>query len=361
MALLTSYTTETFRFGFKARTSRGLMKEKRSWFITVCDDAHPDVAGVGECGPLPGLSTDDTPDFEFTLKDVLAKLATVVTLADLQANPHPDLNNVVWQRIFAIVPIAFPSIRFGVETALLDLAHGGKKIIFQNEFLHGKPLPINGLIWMGDLDFMMHQVNEKVAQGFRCIKLKVGGLDFDRECEILQYLRKRYFRENITLRLDANGAFKTDEVLFKLTELAKMNIHSIEQPIKPGLAEMEELCRKSPIPVAFDEELIGVEDSSAKKALLSRLRPAFIILKPTLHGGMSGCAEWISVAESLGMGWWITSALESNVGLNAICQFTANYPVSIPQGLGTGMIYENNVPSRLKVSGGEIFLEEASA
>ncbi|MBL0744954.1 o-succinylbenzoate synthase [Chryseolinea lacunae] len=359
MALIISYTTETFRFGFKARTSRGLMKDKLSWFITVLDDAHPDVTGVGECGPLPGLSTDDTPDFEATLKDVLAKLPGVVTLADLQANPHPTLDNAVWQRIFAIVPPTFPSIRFGLETALLDLAHGGKKIIFQNEFLQGKPLPINGLIWMGDLDFMMHQVNEKVAQGFRCIKLKVGGLDFDRECEILQYLRKRYFRENITLRLDANGAFKTGEVLFKLTELARMNIHSIEQPIKPGLVEMEELCRKSPISVAFDEELIGVEDSSEKKALLSRLGPAFIILKPTLHGGLAGCAEWISIAESLGMGWWITSALESNVGLNAICQFTANYPVTIPQGLGTGAIYENNVPSRLKVKGGEIFLEQS--
>jgi L-alanine-DL-glutamate epimerase-like enolase superfamily enzyme len=210
---------------------------------------------------------------------------------------------------------------------------------------------------MGDMDFTMSQINQKVAEGFRCIKLKVGGLDFDRECDVLQYIRKRYFRENIELRLDANGAFKVDDVLYKLNELAKFGIQSIEQPLKAGLPETEELCRKSPIPVGFDEELIGVVGPEAKEDLLTRLRPGYIILKPTLHGAFSGCAEWIRVAERMGIGWWITSALESNVGLNAIAQFTANYPVTIPQGLGTGMIYENNIDSPLRVKNAQLSAE----
>jgi O-succinylbenzoate synthase len=207
---------------------------------------------------------------------------------------------------------------------------------------------------MGDMDFTMSQINIKIYEGFRCIKLKVGGLDFDRECDILQYIRKRYFRDNITIRLDANGAFKND-VLYKLEELQRFGVHSIEQPIKPGSPEMEELCRKSPIPVAFDEELIGKVTTEEKVQMLDSLKPHFIILKPTLHGGFQGCEEWITLAESRGIGWWITSALESNIGLNAICQFTARYPVTIPQGLGTGSIYSDNFTSPLAVEQGNIF------
>ncbi|HEY5751307.1 MAG TPA: o-succinylbenzoate synthase [Chryseolinea sp.] len=356
MALQTSYSQETFRFSFNARTSRGLMKDKVSWFVKLWDDTEPGVFGLGESGPLPGLSTDDRPDFETVLADVLTKLPHHITSQDLQG--PPSLANPVLQKALTLVPPGYPSIRFGIETALLDLMNGGKKIIFRNGFLEGQRIPINGLIWMGGLDFMMSQINEKVAQGFRCIKLKVGGLDFDRECEVIDYLRKRYFRENITIRLDANGAFKVDEALSRLQELARLKIQSIEQPIKPGLPEMEKLCRESPIPIALDEELIGVEVGEAKVGLLTRLRPQFIILKPTLHGGMTGCQEWIALAESLGIGWWITSALESNVGLNAICQFTANYPITLPQGLGTGMIYENNVPSNLTVKDGYIYLSD---
>jgi L-alanine-DL-glutamate epimerase-like enolase superfamily enzyme len=207
------------------------------------------------------------------------------------------------------------------------------------------------------MDFMMDQINQKIAQGFTCIKLKVGGLDFDRECDILSYMRKRYFRNNITIRLDANGAFKVDDVLYKLEEMSRFQIHSIEQPLKPGLEEMEELCRKSPIPVAFDEEIIGIYTQAEKMALLKKLKPQFIVLKPTLHGGLKGCEEWITIAESFGIGWWITSALESNVGLNAICQFTANYRTTIPQGLGTGSIYDNNIQSPLTVKSGHIFYD----
>jgi o-succinylbenzoate synthase len=209
---------------------------------------------------------------------------------------------------------------------------------------------------MGDIDFMMGQISIKVSEGFRCIKLKVGGLDFDRECDVLGYIRKRYFRDNITVRLDANGAFKLDDVLYKLEELSKFTIQSIEQPIKPGLPEMEELCRKSPIPIALDEELIGKTTHEEKTSLLQRLKPQYIILKPTLHGGLQGCASWIAIAEQHNIGWWVTSALESSVGLNAICQFTANYNTEIPQGLGTGGIYDNNFQSPLEVKNGQIYL-----
>jgi o-succinylbenzoate synthase len=344
MPLQATFTQQVFKFNFKARTSRGLMKDKTSWFIRVWDEQDPSVAGVGECGPLPGLSVDARPDFE----EVLAGVVRVFNQWGY-ASPA-DYVSIVDE----VVPAGFPSIQFGLETALLDLSHGGKGVIFQNDFIKGKPIPINGLIWMGDMDFMMTQINKKMGEGFRCIKLKVGGLDFDRECDTLDYLRKRYFREDITIRLDANGAFKIDEVLFRLEQLAKYKVHSIEQPIKPGLEEMASLCRQSPIPVALDEELIGVETEEAKTALLERIRPQFIILKPSLHGGLTGCDVWIRLAEQLGIGWWITSALESSIGLNAICQFTANYDIRIPQGLGTGNIYENNTESKLKVDQGMI-------
>jgi o-succinylbenzoate synthase len=346
--LRASYSKKVFQFAFKARTSRGLMKDKTSWFIRLWDEAHPEIIGMGECGPLPGLSPDSKPDFEEVLK-------TVIDNVNKLEQSSPTL-----QHFYGVVPQHFPSITFGLETAFLDLQHGGKRIIYNNGFIDGRSIPINGLVWMGDLDFMMNQINQKIAQGFNCIKLKVGGLDFDRECDILQYIRKRYFKNDIIIRLDANGAFKLDDVLYKLTELAKYNIESLEQPIKPGLPEMEELCRKSPIPIAFDEEMIGIESVEEKRQLLTRLKPKYIILKPTLHGGFKGCEEWIEIATSLNIGWWITSALESNIGLNAICQFTGQYDVaSLHQGLGTGMIYANNIESPLRVEKGMIFYDAA--
>jgi len=344
MIVQASFTRKVFQFGFKARTSRGLMRDKTSWFINLWDTTHPEVIGVGECGPLPGLSIDAKPEFETVLQHVLDKVCG-------QQVDESSIDTLVT----SVAPVDFPSIVFGLETALRDLVHGGRRMIYPNDFTNGQPIPINGLIWMGDMDFMMDQINKKIALGFTCIKLKVGGLDFDRECDILNYIRKRYYKDDITIRLDANGAFKIDDVLYKLTALSKFKVHSIEQPIKPGLPEMEELCRKSPIPVALDEELIGVFSADEKKYLLERINPAFIILKPTLHGGMMGCREWISIAESLGIGWWITSALESNIGLNAVCQFTANYKTEMAQGLGTGMIYDNNIASPLEVRNGNIF------
>lgn len=344
MPLSAEYFKHVLHFNFKARTSRGLIKDKVSWFVKVWDAQNPKIFGIGECGPLPGLSLDAKPDTE-----EIIQLCT----EEIHKLSSPDISELK-----SIIPEDYPAIMFAFETAFLDLANGGTKVIYQNSFIKGKKIPINGLIWMGDMDFMMNQINTKIAQGFRCIKLKVGGLDFDRECDILNYLRNRYFRENIIIRLDANGAFSIDEVLFKLEELSRFKIHSIEQPIKQGLPEMEELCRKSPIPVALDEELIGKSNTDSKVALLDYLKPQFIILKPTLHGGLQSCAEWISLAEKRNIGWWITSALESNVGLNAICQFTANFNVSIEQGLGTGSIYSNNFTSPLTVGEGNIFYDK---
>lgn len=344
MALRASYGKKELQFNFKARTSRGLMKNKISWFVKLWDDTTPECYGLGECSPLPGLSIDAIPDFEEVLVKALKKLC--LSGIPPRVSGIPDVSNVVG--------FGFPSISFGLETALLDLANGGTRVIFKNDFLSGRQLPINGLIWMGDMDFMMDQINKKIAEGFSCIKLKVGGLDFDRECDVLDYIRKRYFRNDIVIRLDANGAFKPDDVLHRLSQLARFKIHSIEQPIKPGLALMKDLCRNSPIPVAFDEELIGVEKKEDKIRLLETLHPQYIILKPSLHGGLSGTAEWITLAEQRNVGWWITSALESAIGLNAISQFTANYPVELYQGLGTGNIYQNNVGSPLKVVNGNM-------
>jgi L-alanine-DL-glutamate epimerase-like enolase superfamily enzyme len=340
-----SFFKKTFHFNFRARTSRGLMKDKTSWFIKVWDSANPAVFGLGECGPLPGLSIDATPEFENVLQDVVTRLRSVQRLGDDAIDLLPRM-----------VPPGFPSIRMGIETAVRDLVHGGNRIIFKNSFLRGQPIAINGLIWMDDMDIMLQQITDKIAQGYTCIKIKVGGLNFERECDILHYVRKKYFRDQITIRLDANGAFKTDDVLFKLTELSRFQIHSIEQPLKPGNEALEALCRKTPIPIALDEELIGVDAYEDKRKLLQRIKPQFITLKPTLHGGFLGCEQWINAANEEGIGWWITSALESNIGLNAICQFAGNFQHSIPQGLGTGLLYSDNFESPLETNRGTIFL-----
>lgn len=343
MALQAYHIKKVFEFNFDARTSRGRMRDRTSYFIKVWDDKNPAVFGIGECAPLPGLSIEYGANYE----DFIQKTINRVNEIDLHSA-------ALLADCATIVPAGFPSILFGLETALLDLVHGGKRIVFDNHFIKESPIAINGLIWMGDLDQMLQQASIKIDAGFRCIKMKVGGLNFEKECDILNYIRKKYYREEITLRLDANGAFKPEDALSKLYELSKFKIHSIEQPIKPGQALMSELCAKTPIPIALDEELIGVETRAEKKALLERIKPQYIILKPSLHGGIQGTQQWISLAESLNIGWWITSALESNIGLNAICQLTANYPVNIPQGLGTGSLYDNNIESPLEVVKGEI-------
>ncbi len=338
------FVSRTFRFRFNARTSRGPMPDKTSWFIRLWSEDNPGVVGIGECGPLPGLSPEE-PD---RVPEILNELVDAIN----------SMSSPTSGRLMDLLPHNTPAVRFALETALFDLEKGGKRVLYHNSFLAGHPIPINGLVWMGDADFMERQVRDKVAQGFTCIKLKVGALDFEKECSLLEWMRAE-FAGAISIRLDANGAFTSENAMAKLERLAKFNIHSIEQPVRPRDPVMRELCEHSPIPVALDEELIGVDTREEKQALLETLKPQFIILKPTLHGGLSGSAEWISLADTLGTGWWITSALESAVGLNAVSQFTAALNVMIPQGLGTGMIYENNFESPLRVSGGELIYDDS--
>lgn len=350
MSLKASFHKRIFHFSFDARTSRGSMKDKISWFIKVWNDAQPEIIGVGECGPLVALSPDHVPDLQERIEEIINRFNSqrldITSVSNLS-----ELNSVIIRSLGADI-VKYPSILFAFETALLDLLNGGNKVIFNNSFIDGTRIPINGLIWMGGLDFMLQQIEIKIRDGFRCVKLKVGGIDFEKECDVLQYIRRKYFRESITIRLDANGAFKPVDAMYKLNELAKYDVHSIEQPLKPGSPEMAELCQTSPIPVALDEELIGINEREEKEALLSSIKPAYIILKPTLHGGLYSCQEWIQLAESQNIGWWITSALESNVGLNAIAQFTAQYAITMPQGLGTGMLYTDNIESPLTVNKG---------
>lgn len=343
--LTASLHKKTFHFNFEARTSRGVMKDRTSWFIKISESGNPDIFGVGECAPLAGLSPEFNEHYESKLGSVIDKFNA------LGLKTAPGTLADIHQLVISRLPEAssMSSVIFGLETALLDLFHDGERVIFRNSFIEGKPVPINGLVWMGGMDFMLQQIEIKIRDGFRCIKLKVGGLDFEKECDVLQYVRRKYFREDITVRLDANGALKPEDALYKLNELAKFKIHSIEQPLKKGSEHLAELCAKSPIPIALDEELLGVNDAPGQEKLLKNCKPRFIILKPSLHGGLYGANSWIETGERLGIKWWLTSALESNIGLNALSQFVSEYPVEMPQGLGTGSLYDDNFLSPLEV------------
>ena len=352
MSLRTSIHKKAFQFNFEARTSRGLMKERLSWFIRIWDDQRTEIFGLGECAPLEGLSKETPEQIDVMLDEWQAKVNSLSLKLPAGVGSLKSLHEYL--SINQILPHV-SAITFGVETAILDLINGGSRLIFNNGFYKGSPIPINGLVWIGGLDYMLQQIDIKIKDGFRCIKIKVGRLNFEKECDILQYIRRKYYRENIVVRLDANGAFKPEEAKFKLMDISRFGVHSIEQPLRPGALEMQQLCIDSPIPIALDEELIGADTLTDKKALLERIKPAFIVLKPSLHGGLLSCVEWIQVAEQQQIGWWITSALESSIGLNAIAQFTMEYPIKLPQGLGTGTIYENNFESPLQVDKGTLF------
>ncbi|TRX52632.1 o-succinylbenzoate synthase [Fulvivirga sp. M361] len=351
--LKASYKKYTLGFKFNAGTSRGILKEKDTWLIKVWDEKRPDHFGLGEAGPLKKLSIDDYEGFEDKLEEILHHL---------EGYSLPDNADDIYQ-LSAQLASSMPSIRFSLETALLDLNHGGVRRLFDNGFYRDEePIAINGLIWMGHVESMLSQIANKIAEGFDCIKMKIGSLDFERECDVLEYVRRRYFQKELTLRVDANGAFKPDEAMGKLSMLSKFSLHSIEQPIAPGQhALMAQLCRSSPVPIALDEELIGINGMGDKRALLEKIRPQFIILKPTLIGGIKSSLEWISVANDLDIRWWITSALESNIGLNAISQFTAQVNAEGHQGLGTGNLYHNNIPSPLTVNEGFIRYRSAAS
>ncbi|KAA9346035.1 o-succinylbenzoate synthase [Adhaeribacter soli] len=347
------YHRHDLQFKFAARTSRGSLTTHTVYYLKLSNSDEPGIFCYGEAAPLAGLSVDHRPDFENRLAALCRTFNTQnLTLPEAVETwfAHQDL--VTW-----------PALKFAFETAWLDYKNGGRKMLFDTGFSRGETgIPINGLIWMGDEAFMQEQIEQKLNQGFDCLKLKIGGLDFQTELRILKSIREVANQDKLTIRLDANGAFKPEEALEKLEKLAAYHIHSIEQPIKPNQPfAMRNICAKSPIPVALDEELIGVALPAKRRGLLQYIQPQYIILKPTLVGGLSDCRKWISLAEKMDIGWWITSALESNIGLNAIAQFTSTFENPIPQGLGTGQLYHNNIPSPLVIEQGKLFYKTGGA
>ncbi|MEO0573256.1 MAG: o-succinylbenzoate synthase [Bacteroidota bacterium] len=316
-------------------TSRGVMIQKETWFLVVEENGKK---GIGECGILRGLSFDDRPDYKEKLKWVCENINLGTTTL------HQSLGK-------------YPSIQFGLEQALLSLLSKSPFQLFPSDFVDaGRPIAINGLVWMGDKDYMFGQIKQKLKSGFSCIKLKIGAIDFKSEMDLLAYIRGQFSKDDIEIRVDANGAFDPESALDKLKVLADLDIHSIEQPVKQGQwQEMAYLCKNSPIPIALDEELIGIIDVTKRQKLLQTIQPQYIILKPSLVGGFKESEQWINLAEKDKMGWWITSALESNIGLNALAQWTFTLNNKLPQGLGTGSLFTNNFDSPLDVQGGNLF------
>lgn len=339
--LKASYRKYILHFKEPSGTSRGVLREKETYYIRIWDDADDSVIGLGECALFRGLSADDRPDYESHLQQVCRQIHRWETL-----------------------PLeGWSSMRFGIEMALADLRQGGRRICFPSSFTAGVAgIEINGLIWMGDRELMLQRIQEKLESGFHCIKLKIGAIDFESELDLLKYIRRRFGKQEVELRVDANGAFAPEVALTKLEALAKYDLHSIEQPIRQGQwKEMARICALSPIPVALDEELIGVEDKALKEELLTQIRPQYLVLKPALTGGFSGAEAWIRLAERQGIGWWITSALESNVGLNALAQWTYGLKNPLPQGLGTGLLYTNNIPSPLYLAAEKLYYDPERA
>jgi len=328
------YKKYDLNFKRPSGTSRGILKQKETWFLVLKDKGK---SGIGECGLFRGLSIDDVPEYEGKLSWTCSNihLGKERLLEDLKD---------------------YPSIRFGVEQAFTSLASENPFVLFPSAFTKSKAaISINGLIWMGNIEYMEEQITQKIEAGFNCIKIKIGAIDFNTELSLLASMRKKYRKKEIELRVDANGAFKVDEALDKLIKLAACDIHSIEQPIKQGFpVEMKYLCENSPLPIALDEELIGHHTVTEKETLLQTIMPQYIILKPSLLGGFRACREWIDIASKLGVGWWITSALESNIGLNAIAQWTFTLNNKMPQGLGTGSLFTNNFISPLDIQNGKL-------
>jgi len=316
-------------------TSRGVLTQKETWFIVLEENGKK---GIGECGILRGLSVDDRDDYEEKL---------IWTCQNIHLGEEK-----LWDEL-----IEFPSIQFGIEMAFQSLKSENPFVLFPSDFTNSsKSIVINGLVWMGDEQFMKEQIEEKLAQGFTCIKLKIGAIDFQKELDLLRFIRQNFDAKTIEIRVDANGAFSENLALSKLNQLAGYELHSIEQPIAKNHTDtMSELCEITPIPIALDEELIGVFSLEEKEQLLQKIKPQYIILKPSFIGGFRGTKQWIDLAEKNNIGWWITSALESNVGLNAIAQFTFLQNNKMPQGLGTGSLYTNNFDCPLEVSNGQLW------
>lgn len=363
----------TLHFRQPAGTSRGVYTTRHSYYLTLTSDELPGVEGVGECATLPDLSCDAKPEYEMTLRQVCQMVEQMGRI------PYDMIR-------------AYPSITFGLETAFASFFDAAKKFLeivpaegasssemlkqkgvsvpagmenltelFDSPFGRGEEgITINGLVWMGTYEEMLARLEEKLQAGFHCVKLKIGAIDFFKELDLIKRIRDVYTKEQVELRVDANGGFLPENAMSQLEALAKYDIHSIEQPIKQHQwPKMAQLCRETPLPIALDEELIGVNVRSMKQALLDTVRPQYIILKPSLHGGIYGCNEWIELANQRGIGSWITSALESNIGLNAIAHYAAKVygsNVKMPQGLGTGQLFTDNIPMPLEIRGDQLFL-----
>lgn len=331
--MIATYKKHTLTFKRPSGTSRGVLNIKDTYFLLLKSEEN---FGIGECGLLKGLSIDDRKDYEVKLQWVCDNISL----------GEKELYEAL---------IEFPSIQMGVETAFQSKSKN-PYILFPSHFTDGTAsIPINGLVWMGEKQFMKQQISEKIAEGFTCIKMKIGAIDFNTEIDLLKSIRKEFSPSDVELRVDANGAFSSNEALEKLKVLSDLHLHSIEQPIKQGQwQEMARLCEETPIPIALDEELIGVFSEEEKSELLDTIRPQYIILKPSLIGGFRGSDKWIDLANEIDAGWWVTSALESNIGLNAIAQYTFLKNNEMPQGLGTGSLYTNNIDSPLEVSKGTL-------
>ena len=332
-----TWTKYPLQFKRPSGTSRGVLTQKTSYFL-IWKDQHFPYPALGECSLIEGLSPDPMALYEEKLNDVCRWL-------NGQLEQAPDLGR-------------FPSIAFGLEMLLMDLEANGTKVLFKHAFTEGREgIQINGLIWMGDAHSMRQQIEEKIDLGFKCVKLKIGAIDLQSELDLLRFIRDE-FGDALELRVDANGAFSPAEALNKLDQLAQFKLHSIEQPIAQGQWEaMANVCERSPIPIALDEELIGISNPEQKKNLLTTICPRYIILKPSLHGGFKGSEEWIAFAQQSGCEWWMTSALESNVGLSAIAQWAFEQNARMPQGLGTGGLYTNNVDSPLYLQGQNLWFD----
>ena len=334
----------TLHFKQPAGTSRGVYTTRQSYYLTITDDDRPGIKGVGECATLPDLSCDAVPEYFKILSDICRMVE--------------QTGNVPYEMLRP-----YPSILFGLETAFAQLEANGSTRLYDTPFGRGEEgITINGLVWMGTFEEMYSRLEAKLKAGFHCVKLKIGAIDFNKELDLIKHIREAFDKNTIELRVDANGGFTLENAMARLEALAQYDIHSIEQPIKQHQwGEMARLCKETPLPIALDEELIGVNVKSMKEYLLDTIRPQYIILKPSLHGGMYGCNEWIQMAKERGIGSWITSALESNVGLNAIahyCAQTYGPTVSMPQGLGTGQLFTDNIEMPLMIEGDKIWYRE---
>lgn len=326
-----------FHFKKPAGTSRGVYTSRKSWYIYLSSEEEPNRVGIGECAPLPHLSCDDMPDYEERLTSICKEIENSGIIDTEALRPYP-------------------SVTFGIETALQHY-EAQSFALYNTPFSRGEDsITINGLIWMGSYKDMKEQIDKKLENNYRCVKLKIGAIEFEKELDLLHFIRSHYAPEKLQLRVDANGAFDTADALNKLTSLSKLGLHSIEQPIKAGQIErMAEIAKVSPLPIALDEELIGINTKEEKRELLECVKPQYIVLKPSLHGGILGTNEWIEEAERLNIGWWITSALESNIGLNAIAQYCGTLSNSLPQGLGTGQLFTDNYDVPLRLEGDKMW------